>query len=116
MTDNFKSVKEFSNLFSFEKAGDFLIGKFIKSYQYLSKTKKDEKGNPVEYTVHVVDQEIEGGNKEVQFFGAGALDHLLKEIKAGDRIKVVYEGLSPEEVDTAFGKKHIHQFDVLKAE
>lgn len=107
--DEFKSVKEFSNLYTFENKGDTIVGIYIKNYIHKSKKTGQE------YTVHIVDQQLESGLAETQFFGSGQLDALLAKVEEGQRVKIVYEGLSEEEVDTKFGKKHVHQFDVLVA-
>lgn len=110
----YKSVKEFSNLIDItKKAGQFIEGVYLKSYKYTPEKEKN-KENPKSYTVHVFDIKDESGNyKEVQMFGSGALDYLIKKVSPGANVKVVYEGLTEEEVETEHGKKRIHQFDVL---
>lgn len=109
---NYKSVSEFGNLINLKEVGNSLEGKFIKSYEYTAKDKEV-------YTIHVLGvTAINGKTQDVaegQIFGSGSLDHLMSKVVAGDDIRITYLGLTDKEVETKFGKKKIHQFNVEKA-
>lgn len=111
----FKSVKEFSNLFTFEEKGQELIGRFVRSYEYTNK-----KGKTLKVHVLDVDQPAPaGGSAEVQIFGSGMLDHLMEKITTGQTIKIVYLGQEqadlPAKGDFQGGKVNVNQWDVLVA-
>lgn len=114
MSEERKSVKEFSNLIDVkEEKGQKTTGKYLGSYIYTSKTKKDKDGKPKQFLVHKIDITDSEGTKECQFFGSGQLDSLLRDkVKIGQTIDIIYEGM--EEIDhPEFGKTESHQFDVL---
>jgi hypothetical protein len=105
----FKTVQEFSNLFTFKK-GDVLTGEYKGVRKWFSE--KHDKEFPV-HTIITADG-------EKQFFGAGALDSQLKKAvkKSGELkqekcvVEIHYLGISAEKIKTAFGEKELHQFDV----
>jgi hypothetical protein len=100
----FKTVKELEHLFTFDTVGKTLEGIYVGVRKFHSE-KQDK-----DFIVHTI--ENKKGEITAEFFGAGALDYLLKKVEKGTLIRITYEGLSAEEIDTAFGKKQIHQFNV----
>lgn len=100
----FKTVKELEKLVTFETEGQIVEGFYDGKRKFHSaKQNKD-------YEVHTV---VDKNNEVIaEFFGSGSLDYLLKKVEKGQLVRVTYEGLSHEEIDTAYGKVKIHQFNV----
>jgi len=83
----------------FKEVGDEVIGKYIETKQIHTKDDKDR-------TIYIL--EVAGVEKTL--WGSGLLDYLMKDVKAGQTIRVVYNG--KETVEIKGKKRKCNQFSV----
>lgn len=85
---------DFPPAFMFDKAGDWMIGKFVESHEV--KSKKFKSGKATFYTLEAMESSKGEISGQVSVLGSGLLNSFMNkaEVKEGDILRIEYKGVS----------------------